>query len=289
MPSPYKTSCEAMARFWDLAQEGGLLNEQEYKPQGIHVLFVSSLRPYTVMTTGKQVAGLGDVAGLKLRANGAAMDKAVRALGGVPVRVPSPETYGGAGLGISEAAIFLRAMTESGGAVQAASAIHLDILCLAPIVLFGTEKQRQRMLLPMIQGRAMACFGITEPDAGLNITKLKTRAMRQDLREQFAAGAAAAPNGPPCRARPRPASPRCFRSRRLPRICICAPAPAPRWPRYAGRARGRAAVRGCAALQPHARMVPRPAGAAGALRGWGVTNDELAGLRQAGLLLNRME
>ncbi|RDD72016.1 hypothetical protein DVR11_07870 [Paracoccus versutus] len=93
LPSPYKTSCEATARFWDLAQDGGLLNEQEYKPQGIHVLFVSSLRPYTVMTTGKQVAGLGDVAGLKLRANGAAMDKAVRALGGVPVRVPSPEAY----------------------------------------------------------------------------------------------------------------------------------------------------------------------------------------------------
>ncbi|SFY35479.1 Acyl-CoA dehydrogenase, N-terminal domain [Paracoccus pantotrophus] len=245
------------------------------------MLFVSSLRPYTVMTTGKQVAGLGDVAGLKLRANGAAMEKAVR--------VPSPEAYGGAGLGISEAAIFLRAMTESGGAVQAASAIHLDILCLAPIVLFGTEKQRQRMLLPMIQGRAMACFGITEPDAGLNITKLKTRAMRQVLREQFAAGLCRRTEWAALRVRPRPASPRCFRSRRLPRICICAPAPAPRWPRYAGRARGRAAVRGCAALQPHARMVPRPAGAAGALRGWGVTNDELAGLRQAGVLLNRME
>lgn len=93
LPSPYKTSCEATAKFWELAKEGGVLNEQEYKPQGIHVLFVSSLRPYTVMTTKKQVTDLDSLAGLKLRANGAALDKAVRALGGVPVRVSSPEAY----------------------------------------------------------------------------------------------------------------------------------------------------------------------------------------------------
>lgn len=93
LPSPYKTSCEATARFSELAREGGLLNEQEYKPQGIHVLFVSSLRPYTVMTTSKPVTDIDTLAGLKLRANGAAMDKAVRALGAVPVRVSSPEAY----------------------------------------------------------------------------------------------------------------------------------------------------------------------------------------------------
>lgn len=93
LPSPYKTWCEATAKFWALAQEGGLLNEQEYKPQGIHVLFVSSLRPYTIMTTGKQVDSLDSIAGLKLRANRAALDKTTRALGAVPVKIGSPEAF----------------------------------------------------------------------------------------------------------------------------------------------------------------------------------------------------
>jgi acyl-CoA dehydrogenase len=93
--------------------------------------------------------------------------------------IAMPEKFGGAGLGITEAAIFLQAVAESGGAMQAASAIHLNIFGLAPIVAFGTEEQRQRMLPPMIEGKVKACFGVTEPDAGLNTTKLTTRAVRK--------------------------------------------------------------------------------------------------------------
>lgn len=93
--------------------------------------------------------------------------------------IAMPEAYGGSGLGISEAAVFLQAVAESGGAVQAASSIHLNIFGLSPIVKFGTEEQRQRMLPPMIQGKVKACFAVTEPDAGLNTTKLKTRAVKQ--------------------------------------------------------------------------------------------------------------
>lgn len=93
--------------------------------------------------------------------------------------IAMPEAYGGAGLGITEAAVFLQAITEAGGATQAASAIHLNIFGLSPIVMFGSEEQRERMLPPMIRGEVKACFAITEPDAGLNTTKLKTRAVRQ--------------------------------------------------------------------------------------------------------------
>lgn len=93
--------------------------------------------------------------------------------------IAMPEEYGGSALGIVEAAIFLQAVAESGGAMQAASAIHLNIFGLQPVVVFGTEEQRQRMLPPMIRGEVKACFGITEPDAGLNTTKLKTRAVRK--------------------------------------------------------------------------------------------------------------
>ena len=90
-----------------------------------------------------------------------------------------PQDYGGAGLGITEASVFLQAVAEAGGAMQACSAIHINIFGLAPIVAFGSDEQRQRMLPPMIRGDVKACFGVTEPDAGLNTTKLTTRAVRK--------------------------------------------------------------------------------------------------------------
>ncbi|AZI35639.1 acyl-CoA dehydrogenase [Caenibius tardaugens NBRC 16725] len=89
-----------------------------------------------------------------------------------------PEAYGGSGLGITEAAIMMRAIAESGAGMSGASALHINIFGLNPVVVFGTEEQRQRMLPPMAQGREKACFAVTEPNTGLNTTQLKTRAVR---------------------------------------------------------------------------------------------------------------
>ena len=90
-----------------------------------------------------------------------------------------PETYGGSGLGITEAAIMMRAISESGAGMSGASALHINIFGLNPVVVFGTEEQRQRMLPPMAQGKEKACFAVTEPNTGLNTTQLKTRAVRE--------------------------------------------------------------------------------------------------------------
>lgn len=87
-----------------------------------------------------------------------------------------PEEYGGSGQGISQAAIMMQAIAESGAGMSGASAIHMNIFGLQPVVVFGSEAQKRRMLPPLIAGRERACFGVTEPDAGLNTTKLKTRA-----------------------------------------------------------------------------------------------------------------
>ncbi|MDO8277530.1 MAG: acyl-CoA dehydrogenase family protein, partial [Burkholderiaceae bacterium] len=87
-----------------------------------------------------------------------------------------PEEYGGSGQGISQAAIMMQAIAESGAGMSGASAIHMNIFGLQPVVVFGSEEQKRRMLPPLIAGRERACFGVTEPDAGLNTTKLKTRA-----------------------------------------------------------------------------------------------------------------
>lgn len=90
----------------------------------------------------------------------------------------TPEAYGGSGLGITEAAIMMQAVAEAGGGMSAASSIHINIFGLKPVLVFGTEEQKQRMIRPMVEGREKTCFGVTEPDVGLNTTALKTRAVR---------------------------------------------------------------------------------------------------------------
>ncbi|HEU4378063.1 MAG TPA: acyl-CoA dehydrogenase family protein [Hyphomicrobiaceae bacterium] len=96
--------------------------------------------------------------------------------------IAMPEAYGGAGLGITEAAVMLQAVAESGAAFAGASALHMNIFGLNPVVVFGTQEQKQRFLPPLIKGAEKACFAVTEPDAGLDTTKLRTRAMRDGNR-----------------------------------------------------------------------------------------------------------
>jgi acyl-CoA dehydrogenase len=73
----------------------------------------------------------------------------------------------------------MQTIAESGACMSGASAVHLNIFGLNPAVVFGTEEQKQRWLPPLIAGRDKACFCVTEPDAGLDTTKLKTRAVRK--------------------------------------------------------------------------------------------------------------
>ena len=92
--------------------------------------------------------------------------------------VAMPEEYGGSGLGITEASLMMQAVTESGAGFSGASAIHLNVFGLNPVVIFGTEEQKRRMLPPMLRGEKTACFGVTEPNAGLDTLSLETRAER---------------------------------------------------------------------------------------------------------------
>ncbi len=92
----------------------------------------------------------------------------------------TPEEYGGAGLGITEAAIMMQTVAESGGAMAACTALHINVFGLHPVVMHGTPEQKQRMLPPIAAGKVKACFGVTEPNTGLNTTQLKTRAERRN-------------------------------------------------------------------------------------------------------------
>jgi acyl-CoA dehydrogenase len=93
--------------------------------------------------------------------------------------IAMPPEHGGAGLGITEAALMMQAVSESGAGFSGASAVHMNIFGLHPVVVSGTAAQKRRWLPPLIAGKDRACFAVTEPDAGLNTLKLKTRAVRE--------------------------------------------------------------------------------------------------------------
>lgn len=89
------------------------------------------------------------------------------------------EQYGGAGLGVTEAALMMQTIAQSGGGMSAASSVHINLFGLNPVAVFGNEAQRLRMLPPVARGEVKSCFGVTEPNTGLNTTQLKTRAVRK--------------------------------------------------------------------------------------------------------------
>jgi alkylation response protein AidB-like acyl-CoA dehydrogenase len=89
-----------------------------------------------------------------------------------------PEEYGGSNLGIAEAAIMMQTISESGGGMTAASSVHMNIFGLEPVVKFGSPEQKERFLRPLIAGEERACFGVTEPNTGLDTLKLQSLARR---------------------------------------------------------------------------------------------------------------
>jgi acyl-CoA dehydrogenase len=92
--------------------------------------------------------------------------------------ITMPQELGGAGLGVTEAAVMMHAVSSSGGAQAAASSIHINLFGPHAIVVHGTPEQKKRWLTPLIAGKEKACFGVTEPDAGLDTTSITTFARK---------------------------------------------------------------------------------------------------------------
>lgn len=94
--------------------------------------------------------------------------------------ITMPESVGGANLGVTEAAVMMNTVTRGAGGYSAASTLHLNLFGPHAVVVFGAPEQQQRMLRPLVQGKDRACFGVTEPDAGLDTTNIKTFATKVD-------------------------------------------------------------------------------------------------------------
>ena len=92
--------------------------------------------------------------------------------------VAMPEEFGGAGLGLTEAAIVMQTIAGSGAAMSGASAVHMAIFAPNPIVRFGSDALKRAVLPGLISGRNRVCFAVTVPDAGLDTARIQTRAVR---------------------------------------------------------------------------------------------------------------
>ena len=93
--------------------------------------------------------------------------------------IAMPVEHGGAGLGISEAALMMETVAATGAGMSGASSLHMNVFGLQPVVVHGSDDQKRRWLPPIIKGEAKACFAVTEPNTGLNTLKLKTMAVRK--------------------------------------------------------------------------------------------------------------
>ncbi|MEV8540815.1 acyl-CoA dehydrogenase family protein [Streptomyces sp. NPDC051572] len=98
--------------------------------------------------------------------------------GGGWLGITIPEAYGGHGLGITEASLLLEEVARSGGGMNAASAIHLSIFGMHPVVVHGSEELKRRTLPRIANGDLHVCFGVTEPGAGLDTASITTYARR---------------------------------------------------------------------------------------------------------------
>lgn len=133
-----------------------------------------------IEATGAVAAQFADDYWLELDTTGAFPDDFYQAMvDGGWLGIAMPEAVGGAGLGVTEAALMMRTIAGSGGGMAAASSIHMNIFGPHPIVVFGTDEQCEAWLPALIEGRNTCCFGVTEPDAGLDTGNISTFAARR--------------------------------------------------------------------------------------------------------------
>jgi acyl-CoA dehydrogenase len=98
--------------------------------------------------------------------------------GGGWLGVAMPESVGGSGLGLTEATVVMQTVAQSGAGFSGASSIHLNIFGPMPLVKFGTDAQREKLLPRLISGQDKMCFAVTEPNSGLDTSSLESKAER---------------------------------------------------------------------------------------------------------------
>lgn len=91
--------------------------------------------------------------------------------------IAMPEEFGGSNLGVTESALMMMTIAEK-GAMTAASSVHMNIFGPNSLVKFASQEQKKKWLPKIINGQTKMCFAVTEPDTGLDTTRLKTKAIK---------------------------------------------------------------------------------------------------------------
>ena len=91
-----------------------------------------------------------------------------------------PEEYGGLGLGLMEAAVMIQEVASSGAGMSGGSAIHFYVFPPAPILRYGSEEMKRKWLPKIAKGEVLMAFGVTEPEAGVDTSRIRTKAEKVD-------------------------------------------------------------------------------------------------------------
>ena len=128
---------------------------------------------------GKVIEGFDDAYWLQRDRDGEFPDAFYRAVAaGGWLGIALPEEYGGSGLGVAEAALMMEAIAGSGGAMAAASSVHMNVFGPRAIVAHADRRQKSSWLPALVAGESKMSFAVTEPDAGLDTTRIAARAVR---------------------------------------------------------------------------------------------------------------
>ena len=95
------------------------------------------------------------------------------------IGIAIPESYGGAGKGVQEAAVVLEQVAASGAAMNGATPLHLSMFGMHPVIKHGSEAMKSRYLPDVASGKLQVAFGVTEPNAGSDTTSIETSARRE--------------------------------------------------------------------------------------------------------------
>ncbi|NYT62474.1 TRAP transporter substrate-binding protein DctP [Alcaligenaceae bacterium] len=104
LPARSESACPGTMAYWKIAKPGGILDQKEFAPNGVRLLFTVVLPPYQLVTKS-QFSSLQDIKGMKIRTSGAPKELALRTLGAVPIQIPSPEINEAMGRGTVDGAL----------------------------------------------------------------------------------------------------------------------------------------------------------------------------------------
>ena len=151
LPESFTEACHGTSAFWSIAKPGAVLDQAEFAPQGVRMLFVMVLPPYQVMTASKEITGADSFRGMKLRATGGTKEIAVELIGATPIAIPAPETREALSRGTIDGVLFPHSSALPYGLAPELKWGTQDINFGSFVASYVISEQRWQQLSPEVQ------------------------------------------------------------------------------------------------------------------------------------------